>query len=77
MQVLDAEGEVELYINEVEACSTSLRLKCVNGTLELLGEDLEIELDEARTEETGQTQVSLATPIGEISWRRKQNKARS
>jgi hypothetical protein len=74
VQVLDAEGEVELYINEVEISPTFLRVKCVNGKVELTGENLEISLDAAPSKET---EVSLATPIGDITWRRKQNKAQS
>lgn len=76
VQVLDAEGEVELYINEVEASPTNVRVKCVNGTLELQGQDLEVALD-AASDPAGETEISLTTPIGDISWRRKQTKAQS
>ncbi len=75
VQVLDAKGEVELYINEVEASPTSLRLKCVNGTLELVGEGLELSFHTIQSDTTGETEITIATPIGDISWRRRHPKA--
>lgn len=76
VQVLDAEGEVELYINEVEASPTTLRVKCVNGILEVVGEAMEANLAmEADTE--GETEINLATPLGDVSWRRKRAKTQS
>jgi hypothetical protein len=72
VQVLDAEGEAELYIDEVETSPTSLRVTAMNGTLEVLGDSLEVSLN--ATNAVGQTEVSFSTPIGEISWRRKQPK---
>lgn len=77
VQVLDAEGEGELYINEVEAGANRLCVKCVNGTLELRGEELEITLDTVPSDTTGETEVSVATPIGDISWRRKHTNGQS
>ena len=75
VQTHDAEGEVELYINEVETSPSSLRVTAMNGTLEVLGDNLEVSLD--ATDAAGETEVSLSTPIGEISWRRKQTKPQS
>lgn len=45
VQVLDADGEVELYINEVETSPTSLRVTAMNGTIEVLGGSLEVSLE--------------------------------
>jgi|GEM_PF-2589814 len=75
VQTHDAEGEVELYINEVETSPTSLRVTAMNGKLEVLGDSLEINID--ALDAAGETEVSLSTPIGEISWRRKQTKPQS
>lgn len=72
VQAHDAEGEVELYINEVETSPSSLRVKAANGTLEVLGDNLEISLD--TFDAAGETEVKLATPLGDVSWRRKQTK---
>lgn len=68
----DAEGEVELYINEVETSQTSLRVKGVNGALEVFGDNLEVSLD--ISDIAGETEVKLATPLGDVSWRQKQTK---
>ncbi len=75
VDVVDAKGEVELYVNEVEASPTSLRLKCVNGILDLTGEAMETNLDVEDTR--GATEVNLATPLGDVSWRRKHTKPES
>jgi len=76
VRLLDAEGEVELYINEVKAAPESLRVECVHGTLDVLGENLEISLDVDRSE-TGATEVTVSTPLGSFSWRAKEPKTKS
>lgn len=72
VQTHDAEGEVELYINEVETSPSGLRVKAVNGTLEVFGDNLEVSLDVS--DAAGETEIKLATPLGDVSWRRKQTK---
>lgn len=70
VQALGCEGEVELYINEVEGSPTTLRVKCVNGTLELRGEGLSVNVEAISPEDAGQSETTLTTPIGDLSWRR-------
>jgi hypothetical protein len=70
VRLLDAEGEVELFINEVKANPGGLRVECVNGTLDVLGENLEISLAEDRSE-SGETEVAIGTPLGSLTWRAK------
>jgi hypothetical protein len=71
VQVLDAEGEVELYINEIEASPTFMRVKCVNGVLEIFGEAMESNLEVEAAETDAETEVNMTTPLGGVSWRRK------
>jgi hypothetical protein len=77
VQVLDAEGEVELYINEIEASPTTLRVKCVNGVLEVVGEAMEANLEVEAADTDAETEVNLTTPLGDVSWRRKHTKPQS
>lgn len=77
VHVLDAEGEVELYINEIEASPTTLRVKCVNGILEVVGEAMEANLEVEAADTDGETEINLAMPLGDVSWRRKRTKPQS
>jgi len=77
VQVLDAEGEVELYINEIEASPTFMRVKCVNGVLEIVGEAMESNLEVEAAETDAETEVNLITPLSGVSWRRKHPKPQS
>lgn len=77
VQVLDAEGEVELYINEIEASPTFLHVKCVNGVLEIVGEAMEANLEVEAAETDAETEVNLITPLSDVSWRRKHLKPQS
>lgn len=78
VQILDAEGEVELYVNEVESGPDRLVVKCVNGTVELRGGEMEMRLEPevVARGDTGQKQVTLATPVGDLSWRRRHTKGK-
>ena len=70
VEVLDAEGEAELYIQSIVTSANSLRIRCTNGTVALMGEGLEVDIQ--ITPLTKQIEGSCSTPLGEISWRRKQ-----
>jgi hypothetical protein len=68
MRASEASGEVELYIEAVETSPSRLAIKCVNGTLEWLGQALEVTIE---TENLEGTEVSVALPFVEVSWRQK------
>ena len=72
-----AEGEVELYIVEVRTTPNRLSIKCVNGLLELSGHDILLNLEEDPLGASGETQVALVTPVGNLSWRKKQTGPKS
>jgi hypothetical protein len=76
VRISGAQGEVELYIEDVRTTQSCLCMKCINGVVELCGEDLEVCIEEVTAGASGDVEVRLATPIGDISWRKKQRKAK-
>jgi hypothetical protein len=74
VQISGAEGEVELYIENVRATPGRFWIKCVNGVVELLGQGLELSMEETRANASQEAEVRLATPIGEVSWQKKETK---
>lgn len=71
VQIAGAQGEVELYIVEVKTTPSRLSFKCVNGVLDLFGENIEVVTEEDPAGAGGEARVTLTTPLGNISWRKK------
>jgi len=71
VHVSGAKGEVELYIVEVKTAPSRLSIKCVNGVLEVSGQDLAVTIEEEPPHNSKEIEVRLAAPIGQISWRKK------
>lgn len=74
VQLVGTEGEAELYVETTEASLTRIVIRCVNGTIELIGQDMEVS-EECLPGSSAGSEVILATPLGDISWHRKSRKA--
>jgi hypothetical protein len=70
VEIFDAVGEVELFIDEVEATPKGLRVKGMNGTLELIGDRLEASIEVV---DAGESQVTFGGIFGGVTWRRKRS----
>jgi hypothetical protein len=79
VEVSGAEGEVELYVEAVSATPTCFLIRALNGIVNFLGVAMELSIEEDTRgyADTGETEVRLATPIGDISWRKARRKPNS
>jgi hypothetical protein len=77
VQVSGAKGEVELYMVEVQTTPNRLAIKCVNGMVELFGHGIIVTIEEDSSKASDETQVTFTTPLGSLSWRKKQTRPES
>lgn len=72
IELRDAEGQAELYVEHIETASGKCRIRCTNGTFELTGQNLVMSLEcIPLTPDELAEERRLSLLVTEISWRRR------